>query len=50
VAQEITKMLKAYGNHPDAKKQLETENYKEYLKNMLGNRKVINYLKSISLK
>ena len=50
VAEEITKMLQAYGNHPDAKKQLETENYKEYLKNMLGNRKVIAYLKSIILK
>lgn len=47
---EIEEMLKQYGNNPDAKKQLETETYKEYLKNVIGNRKIMDYLKQIIIK
>jgi len=50
VEKEIEEMLKQYGNNPDAKKQLETETYKEYLKNVIGNRKIMDYLKQIIIK
>ncbi len=45
VEKEISQMLKAYPNNPEVKKQLQAETYREYLKHMLGNRKVIEFLK-----
>ncbi len=42
---EIEEMMKNYPNNPDARKQFESETYKDYLKNVIGNRKVIEYLK-----
>lgn len=50
VEQEISEILKHYPENPDVRKQIETETYKEYLKNSLGNRKVMDYLKSIIIK
>ena len=50
IEKEIEEMLKRYGNNPDAKKQLETETYKEYLKNVIGNRKIMDYLKQLIIK
>ena len=47
VGLEIEKLLAAYQNNPEAQKQLESETYKDYLRNMIGNRKVIEYLKGI---
>lgn len=47
VGLEIEKLLAAYPNNPEARKQLETETYKDYLRNMIGNKKVIEYLKGI---
>lgn len=44
---EIEKLLAAYQNNPEAQKQLESETYKDYLRNMIGNKKVIDYLKGI---
>ncbi|MFA5029884.1 MAG: trigger factor [Patescibacteria group bacterium] len=50
VEQEIESLLKNYPNNPEAQKQSTSETYKDYLKNVLGNRKVIDYLKSIIVK
>ena len=50
VEKEISEILKNYPENPDVKKQIETETYKEYLKNAIGNKKVIDYLKGIIIK
>lgn len=42
---EIEAMMQNYPNSPDVRKQLETETYKDYLRNVIGNRKVIDFLK-----
>lgn len=45
VEAEIELILKNYPNNQEFRKQLESETYKDYLKNVLGNRKVIEFLK-----
>lgn len=50
VDKEIEEILKHYPPNPDVKKQLENETYRDYLKNALGNRKVMEYLKGICIK
>jgi trigger factor len=50
VDKEVEEVLKNYPENPDVRKQIETETYKDYLKNVIGNRKVMDYLKSIILK
>mgnify|MGYP001370505762 CR=1 FL=1 len=45
IDQEIDELLKRYPANPEAKKQFMAESYREYLRNMLGNRKVIEFLK-----
>lgn len=47
VKKEIEEIIKSYPANLEAKKQLETEAYQEYLRNVIGNRKVIEYLKGI---
>ncbi len=47
---EIELILKNYPENPDMRRQLESETYKDYLKNVLGNRKVIEYLKGQIIK
>ena len=47
---EVEKLMVAYQNNSEARQQLETETYKDYLRNMIGNRKVIEYLKGIIVK
>ncbi|NCN07739.1 trigger factor [Candidatus Falkowbacteria bacterium] len=42
---EIEVVMQNYPNNEDVRKQLETETYKDYLKNTIGNRKVIEFLK-----
>ncbi|MEK7072706.1 MAG: trigger factor [Patescibacteria group bacterium] len=42
---EIEAMMKNYPANEEVKKQLESETYKDYLRNVLGNKKVINSLK-----
>lgn len=42
---EVEAMMQNYPNSPDVRKQLETETYKDYLRNVIGNRKVIDFLK-----
>lgn len=50
IEKEIEELLKHYPANPDVKKQIETEAYKDYLKNVIGNRQVMKYLKSIAVK
>ncbi|MFA5020941.1 MAG: trigger factor [Patescibacteria group bacterium] len=50
VDKEISEILKNYPENPDVRKQIETETYKEYLKNAIGNKKVIAYLKGVIIK
>lgn len=45
IALEIENMMKNYPANLEVKKQLESETYKDYLKNVLGNRKTIDFLK-----
>lgn len=45
VNKEIEELAKRYPANPEVKKQFEIDDYREYLKNMLGNRKVIEFLK-----
>lgn len=45
VSREIDEIMKQYPANPEIRKQLEEESYQEYLRNMLGNRKVIEFLK-----
>jgi trigger factor len=50
VEKEIEEVIKHYPNNPDVRKQIDNETYKDYLKNVIGNRKVMDYLKSIAVK
>ena len=50
IEKEISEILKNYPENPDVRKQIETETYKEYLKNAIGNRKVMDHLKAIIIK
>jgi len=45
LAKEIEATLKNYPANPEIKKQLASETYKDYLRNVLGNKKVIDFLK-----
>jgi trigger factor len=42
---EIEEMMKSYPNNPEVRKQFEAETYKDYMKNIIGNRKVLEFLK-----
>ncbi|MFA5047958.1 MAG: trigger factor [Patescibacteria group bacterium] len=50
VDKEISEILKAYPDNPEAEKQLKSEMYRDYLKNTLGNRKVVQFLKDKIIK
>ena len=50
IDKEISEILKAYPENPEAEKQLKSQMYRDYLKNTLGNRKVVEYLKNIIVK
>ncbi len=50
VLKEIEEILKSYPANPEIRRQLETETYKDYLRNAIGNRRVTEYLKSIIIK
>lgn len=51
VAQETAELLKHYpADNEAAKKQISSAAYQEYLKNRLGNRKVLAHLKSVMVK
>lgn len=45
VEKEVEMIMKNYPSNPEVAKQLESETYKDYLKNVIGNRKVIDFLK-----
>jgi len=45
IEKEIETMKKNYPAQPEVEKQLESENYKEYMRHVIGNRKVIKFLK-----
>ena len=47
VKQEIAEMSKHYPADANARQQLESEAYKDYISNSLGNRKVVEYLKKL---
>ena len=50
VALEIEEMMKNYPANAEIRKQLEAETYKDYLRNVIGNKKVIDYLKKKIIK
>ncbi len=50
VEEEIKKLLKYYPNNPEIKEQIQSEDYKNYLKMVLTNRKVIKKLKEKIIK
>jgi len=50
VAKEVAEMSQRYPNNPDVLKQIDNETYRDYLKNVIGNRKVVDYLKKTILK
>ena len=47
VDQEIEAAGKMYQQYPDMLKNLKTPEYRDYIRNMIGNRKVMDFLKSI---
>lgn len=49
VEEEIEKVLQAYQNDPKIKEQLQTRDYKNYLRNVLASRKVLDLLKKITI-
>ncbi|MBI5766048.1 hypothetical protein HZA71_02355, partial [Candidatus Falkowbacteria bacterium] len=46
IKQEIAEMSKYYPADANARQPLESESYKDYIRNSLGNRKVVEYLKN----
>ncbi len=50
LAEEIEKTKKMYADNPEIIKNLETEGYKQYIENVLANRKVIEVLKAYIIK
>ena len=50
IEKEIAEIASRYPANPDVLKQLNSEMYKDYLKNSLGNKKVIEYLKNLIIK
>jgi trigger factor len=44
---EIEAMSRYYQNNPEITKSLKTPEYRDYVKNMIGNRKVMEYLKTM---
>lgn len=50
VEKEVAEIASRYPANPDVVKQLNSEMYKDYLKNSLGNKKVIEYLKELVIK
>lgn len=47
IQKEIEEMKKYYPANPEVAKQFESEVYKDHLRNTLGNRKVLEYLKGV---
>ncbi len=47
VDREIEAMSRYYQNNPEITKSLKTPEYRDYVKNMVGNRKVMEYLKTM---
>ncbi len=45
IEMEIEAMMNNYPANPEVRKQVEAETYKDYLRNVIGNRKVIDFLK-----
>lgn len=50
IEKEITEIASHYPSNPDVIKQLNSESYREYLKNSLGNKRVLKYLKELVIK
>ena len=50
IAIEVEHLMARYPDNPEVRKQLESDLYRDHLKNVLGNRKVIDYLKSVIIK
>jgi trigger factor len=47
VEKEIEAMSRYYQNNPEIVKSLKTPEYRDYVRNMIGNRKVMEYLKAL---
>ncbi|NUM25788.1 MAG: trigger factor [Candidatus Buchananbacteria bacterium] len=50
IQNEIMKTLEAYGGNPDVEKQLSSQAYRDYLKNIIASQKVVEHLKSVMVK
>lgn len=46
IDRQIEQAEKMYGNNPELIKNLKTPQYRDYIRNMLGNKKVMNLLKT----
>ena len=46
IDQELEKMKAMYQQNPELAKQLETPEYREYVRNMIGNKKIMDLLKT----
>jgi trigger factor len=46
VDRELEAMTRAYAQYPEMAKNLKTPEYREYIRNMIGNQKIINLLKT----
>ncbi len=50
IEDEIKQTLAMYGNNAEAEKQINSLPYRDYLRNVITARKVIDYLKSVMVK
>lgn len=50
IERELSALKNIYANNPKIKEKLADEEYKNYLKNIIGNRKVVEYLREIIIK
>lgn len=47
IDRELEAMTRAYAQHPEIQKNLKNPEYREYMRNMIANRKVMDFLKTI---
>jgi len=49
IDRELEAMTRAYAQHPEMAKNLQTPEYRDYIRNMIGNRKVVEILKAVCM-
>ena len=50
IKKQIDELVAHYGNNPEARQQMESPAYRDYIINRIGNKKVIEYLKAQTIK